>query len=417
MEELYRSDSVVVRRVSAEDRTRWVVTFDNFGIGAGFNRSGFGEAFFRSRGISAIHVLGRSDDWYQYDDMPLALKAVRVAVAGSDRVMTYGSSMGGYAAIRFADRLGANAVLALSPQYSIDPAKTPFDDRWNQDSHRIKWLPEIDGPVVCQCRPVIVFDPKSRDGSHVLRLSKDIQITGIPLPYSGHPATTYLQEANLLEPMILAVLDDTLDPHAAQAEARRTRKTNMAYLNELTRIQPPHRKRMGLRLARHAFELAADNPNAMWGLANQLVSAGHHGEARALFGQALSLAGRLPTLLTDYANGLVAAGDIGAARQVAAEVLSMNRTHAHVWAWSAHISWLAGEMAAAEEAIDTAMALDPVNAAYPEQKRAYERVRVAEPTKVSLSHGKWLVAGLRWACQRYQSMPFHPSRIRDSQPK
>src|SRR5690606_30202022 len=144
---------------------------DNYGIGHGFDRPGFGEEFLRNAGISAIHVMGVREDWYQYPEMPAAMQAVRQATAGAERVMTYGSSMGGYAALRFADAAGANAVLAISPQYSIDPKKMPFETRWHQESQRIQWRPEIDGRIVCDSYPVIVFDP-IEDGCQVERVQE-----------------------------------------------------------------------------------------------------------------------------------------------------------------------------------------------------------------------------------------------------
>lgn len=403
MDELYRSETVLVRRIASDDQSRWVVTFDNYGIGPGFNRSGFGEAFFRSRGVSAIHVLGRSDDWYQYSDVFLALEAVREAISGSDRIMTYGSSMGGYAAIRFADLVEANAVLAMSPQYSIDPARQPFDARWQQDAHRIAWMPEIDGPVKCRCQPVVVFDPKSMDGNQVSRLSQDIRIVEIPLPYSGHPATTYLQEADLLEPLVMAVLHDTLDPEFTRTEARARRKTSMAYLNELTRIQPPWRKRMALGLARYASRLAPDDPNAMWALANQLVSTGAHDEALPLFERAIQTAGRLPTLLNSYANGLMAAGRFSEAFEIAREVLDLRPGKAHLLAWYAHVAWGAGHEAEARQAINSAIALDPTSDAYSVLAQAYEGAPSKDVPCPSEARAGWFRSGFRWArrqCQR-----------------
>ncbi|WP_145986329.1 hypothetical protein [Sphingobium sp. YG1] len=53
--ELYRSDTLLVRQVDAGEGKNWIITFDHHSIGAGFNRSGFGEEFLRDNGFSAIH--------------------------------------------------------------------------------------------------------------------------------------------------------------------------------------------------------------------------------------------------------------------------------------------------------------------------------------------------------------------------
>ena len=89
--------------------------------------------------------------------------AARAAVPEGARVMTYGSSMGGYAALRFARALRADAILALSPQYSIDPAVVPWEDRWRQDGARIAWLPALAGPLDPNVRPLITSTCRTRD--------------------------------------------------------------------------------------------------------------------------------------------------------------------------------------------------------------------------------------------------------------
>ncbi len=402
MIDLYRSDNLVVRCIPGSKQDRWVITFDNFGIGHGFDRSGFGEAFFQSRDVSAIHVMGRSDDWYQYPDIADALAVLREATAGSARVMTYGSSMGAYAAIRFADAVGADAVLALSPQYSIDPAKPPFDDRWSQHSHSIAWLPEIDGRVRCQACPVIVFDPKSADGMHANRFSADIDTCAIPLPHTGHPITTFLFEAGLLEQLVLDVFCGDIDVEATRLEALAARKTSVAYLNELTRRQPLSRPRTAIGLARKARLIAPNDPNALTGLAERLSIAGQHEEALSLFDTALSIAGRLPTLLIPYGSSLMKAGDAEGASKIAAEVLQAMPDHAYLWAWYAHILWSSGSEGDARRAIAKAVALDPHQTTYLAQQTSYrEHTDVGISSLATQARTKWLGGRHLWDRRRY----------------
>ena len=77
MERLFESENLVIKVRAQSDKSRWVVTFDNYGIGHGFERLGFGEAFFADNGVSALHVMGRREDWYQYPEIKQALAAVR----------------------------------------------------------------------------------------------------------------------------------------------------------------------------------------------------------------------------------------------------------------------------------------------------------------------------------------------------
>src|SRR5580658_5592563 len=99
--EVYRSSELAVRSVCESRSAACVVTFDSYSDDRSLYRRGFGEDFFRDRSIDAIHFVSRENDWYQYGEMPDALAAVAELVKGYDRVVAYGSSMGGYAAIRF----------------------------------------------------------------------------------------------------------------------------------------------------------------------------------------------------------------------------------------------------------------------------------------------------------------------------
>ncbi len=388
MDELYRGENVAVRRVPTAQTNRWVVTFDSYDIGHGFDRPGFGEAFLQSRGISAIHVMGRREDWYQYAEMGDALHAVRLAVSGAERVMTYGSSMGGYAAVRFADRVGADAVLACSPQYSIDPRKNVIDNRWSQDANRIAWRPEIDGTIVCAARPVLVFDPNGPDGWHAERISADVPITAIRLPYTGHPVTTYLNEIELLEPLLRKILDDDLDAEDFGIEARRRRRDSVVYLNALAVAQPAWRPRTAQALARRANTLSPDNPSTHVGLARLLTQSGDHANALALLRQAIAV-DRSPAVLVPYAEALLASGDFDLAAALTAEVVAARPDLAHLHAWQSHVLWGCGAHGDAVSALEIALRLDPANGHYQALMAFYRPAPSNEPPPETPRQSLW----------------------------
>lgn len=378
MIDLFRSDNVVVRCVPAEDLSRWVVTFDNYGIGHGFDRAGFGEDFLRNSGVSAIHVLGRGDDWYQYPEMAEVMAAVRAATVGADRVMTYGSSMGGYAAIRFADAAGAHAVLAISPQYSIDPYKVPFETRWLQEACRIAWLPEIDGPIRCACTPVVVFDPTGEDRRHVEMIAAETAVEPLDLLHSGHPSATYLSELGLLGPLVLKMLSGTLDLADFRAEARSRRRQCPAYLSRLAALQPARRAGLALALAQGAKDLAPDNPSALAAVASLLGKSGDHEQALAYLDVLSRVTGRAPNYLVLQAQALVDAGRLDEARVLAREVVGPECDAANLWAWLGHIEWQCGATGAAIAAVERAVDLFPSYPAYQLQLDHYRACLPAE---------------------------------------
>lgn len=375
MIDLFRSDNVVVRAVPAEDVSRWVVTFDHYGIGPGFDRPGFGEDFLRQSGVSAIHVMACREDWYQYPEMAEAMAAVRQATAGAERIMTYGTSMGGYAALRFADAAGANAALAISPQYSIDPAQVPFETRWLQDSHRIQWLPEIDGLLVCRCRPVIVFDPAGEDGPHIRRIEAEIDIVPVDIRYSKHPSTTYLLETGLLKSLVFDVLSGAFDAGAFKKEAGQRRRQSATYLSRLAELQPPRRHKTGMALARRACDTAPNDPIALGVLGKYCGDAGDHDQAVALHERATEISQRAPNCLVSHGNALLAAGRVDEALVLADEVIVQLPEQAHLRAWRSLILWQLGSAEQAIHAIEQAIALDPHQPGY---FQTLERYREAD---------------------------------------
>ena len=134
--ELYRSADLLVRARIGFDSPYCVVTFGSYTDNRTLTRDGFGEAFFISRSVNAIHILSRDNDWYLLPDIDRALEAASGAAKPFDRVTAYGSSMGAYAAIRLGRLAGATTAIALSPQFSLDPRVVPFEDRWPVETRR-----------------------------------------------------------------------------------------------------------------------------------------------------------------------------------------------------------------------------------------------------------------------------------------
>ncbi|MES2815272.1 MAG: tetratricopeptide repeat protein [Pseudomonadota bacterium] len=364
MDELFRSDNVLVRRVAMADQKRWIITFDNYGIGQGFDRPGFGEDFLRHHGVSAIHVLGGGDDWYQYPEMTEAAAAIRTATSGAERVMTYGSSMGGYAALRFADALGANAVLALSPQYSLDPSVAPDERRWQQDAERIRWISAFNGPLRSPARPVVVYDPKGPDRWHGDRIGQDAPVTAIRLPFTSHPVTTYLSEAGLLSQLVFDTLNGTIDGDAIEQQGRGRRRNSSVYLAELAQSQPASRPRTALALARRAVDAGPTSPSALLCLGQLLSRMGRHEESLTVHKRLVEVTDRLVNYMIPYGDALFAAGDVQGACAVAREVVATMPNVAHIQNWAGFMLWNAGFHDEAREAVKRAVQLHPSNTQY-----------------------------------------------------
>lgn len=370
--ELYRSANLSVRAAPMADRATWVVTFDHYHNDTDLDRPGFGAEFLASQGISAIHFVCKGNDWFQYDDMMQACRAARAALFEADRILAYGSSMGAYAAIRFADLIGANAVLALAPQYSIDPAKVPWETRWLQDGARIRWREALDGPIRCKAVPFLVYDPISDDLRHAERIAADIAIRRIPVPFSGHPVTTYLGDTGLLQPLLLAAIDPDGDPVGQVRAGLKRRKTSSFYLAELARAQPAWRLRTGMALARRAVAIQ-EAPLSLLALAQLNSRTGQHPEAAWAFERIMELTERDPSYIYPYAEARYDAGDLAGALILAAEMVAGYPDRAHLLNWQAGFLWEAGARAEAIAALERAVELDPYPA-YAERLAEFRRM-------------------------------------------
>lgn len=368
--ELYRSDTLLVRQVPASASQNWVITFDHHSIGEGLDRFGFGEEFLLKNGISAIHVLGRGNDWYQYADIFDAMATIREATACATRTITYGSSMGGYAALRLADAVAADGVLALSPQWSTNPSRAPWEDRWPQDSHRIRWIDTIDGALQRRARAVLVYDPHvALDRRHVTQICAETPSVLVPVPYSGHPASTFLSEVSLLRPLLEDVLQDRFNPKAMREAIRERRSTSSVYLGALAERQPEARPRTALALARAARVARPESTLGMLSLARILTRTGNHDEAVTLHREIAVRTERLPLYLIPFADALWLAEARTEAIAIANEVVNGLPEVAHLRNWLSAMLWKYGARSAAIEQQKHAVALTPKNRRY--RRRLY----------------------------------------------
>ena len=370
IDDLYRSATLVVRRVAGADPSRWIVTFDNHSIGPGFERPGFGEAFLRDEGYSALHILGWGDDWYQYPDVPRALAIAAKFLRGAERIVTYGSSMGGYAAIRFARMLGAHAAIALSPQYSIDPAVVPWERRWIDDGVWIDWRPEWRTAIAPCPRSILIFDPRL-DGRHAAMIAAEAPCLLLPLPRAGHPVGSFLATGDLLRPLLRDVLADRFDSASWHRRARRGRSANPHYLAELAMDQPARRVALAIALGRKSCELAPGNAYASIALGAVLLRADHHQEADTVMLGAVQATGRRDAIvLIGRSRTLLAAGRAPAAIACIDEALAL-APRAHLFAWRAAVAWQAGRRRAALADQWRAIRMAPRNPDYWRSLRRY----------------------------------------------
>ncbi len=375
---LYRSRSLEVKRVAAGDGCRQVVTFDSYHEPRGVDRPGFGEAFFQTEGVTAIHVMTYGNDWFQYPEMTSLLTLIRQVCVGAERLLCYGSSMGGYAALRFAGEVGAHAALALSPQFSLDPRKVPFETRWAPERRRIRFLRSLDGAITPGSRMILAYDSTlEADRRHAELLAAETDMILLPLPYAGHPAGGFLNDTRLLRPLVLTALDGSFDAARFRRAVHARRTGSAHWLSNLAERQPGVRTGTSVALARRAVEIAPDHASLHDVLARRLAAAGRYGEAIAVHHQAVAI-----EPIVDYLWGLSktlqASGDIAGALGVAQRLQQLAPRTAGYHAWAARLREMQGDLPGTLTDLRKALRQDRGNRGYRFQVRQLSwRLRIA----------------------------------------
>jgi tetratricopeptide (TPR) repeat protein len=159
----------------------------------------------RREDIDIIGVAPTGFDWFPRDTMAALLPAIRAAARPG--IVTYGFSMGGYGALKYANALGARGVLALSAQYSIDPADGTTGERgttyFDPVRHRDMRIAPGDYPDGA----LLMWDPEARsDDNHCRVLARLPGIRPVLLRLAGHATSAIFAETGRLMPVAEALL-------------------------------------------------------------------------------------------------------------------------------------------------------------------------------------------------------------------
>lgn len=223
------------------------VSFDHWEKG----RRGFApigkRSIFERRGWSHLRVQAARNDWFLNADL-LAALAEGARIAGRfARVTTYGFSMGGYAALRCAAALGARRAVAISPQSTPDPRRTPFETRWPRARAAADAsLDDLSGLDARGIEALAVYDPRIRsDNRHLRVLRRRVRgLRALALPFGGHPATRAIREGGALGAFSeLLLTAPHLDVAEALAHHKSARHHSAAYRAALDAALKSRRER------------------------------------------------------------------------------------------------------------------------------------------------------------------------------
>lgn len=214
---LYEDEHLVVVHQPAKGRPT-LITFADLT----FRPQGtkiWGEEVTRKLGVNAIGFVARRENWFPAASVAAAAPAVRAATEGP--AVTYGYSMGGYAALKHAAVLGAAQSFAVCPQSSIAPADVPSDTRFHrfyQPEHHAAMAVRPGEPGAFS---VLLADPyMPEDRRHAERLAA-AGVHWIRTPFMDHASIWLLVDSAFLGTVLGRLLEEDIAGLTALMRDRR----------------------------------------------------------------------------------------------------------------------------------------------------------------------------------------------------
>ncbi|MGH7103581.1 MAG: tetratricopeptide repeat protein [Acetobacteraceae bacterium] len=197
-------------------------------------KSFWGDGFFAKYGLGAIGFVAAKPDWFPEAEMRRAVDAIRprLARAPGQRLVSYGVSMGGFAALKYAALIGADAAIAFSPQISINPADVKhFDGRYVRfyDAARNRDM-RIRTENLAATNYVLYDNFWTVDRKHAERIAALGRVERFALPFTGHASIRSIAEGRIAEPFLLGLIGG--DPGRTaelRGMVRRTRRNTLVY--------------------------------------------------------------------------------------------------------------------------------------------------------------------------------------------
>jgi hypothetical protein len=224
---IIKSIGLVVEHFEHENPNHKIlfITFTNYG-NKNTAGAGFGGDFLLKEGFDVIAIKSSNDAWYSELDLELTTEIEKSIIKNKEkysRVIAYGSSMGGYGAIKFSKIFQVDDVIAISPQSNI---WLRDETRWVDSKSKLEetsQLKKCDFSATVNYQ--VIYDPRHRlDAKQVDNLrdvALDSKLTLLKLPYSGHPSGFFLSEVNLLKSWIWQIAaGEPIDPYVAKVRRK-----------------------------------------------------------------------------------------------------------------------------------------------------------------------------------------------------
>jgi hypothetical protein len=270
--EIFRSANVRALYHGTNNRDRLLVFFLAFEPGSNESLVLSSLAFLDRLGADFVVVIPSSNAWYQYPEMPECLDAILGTAGAYRETVSYGTSMGGYEAIKSATHLKPDRVLAVTPQYSIDRSKADFETRWESEARATNFIDD-EMNINAGTEYWLIYDPfELQDKLHVQLIASTVRnMRLIPIPFATHFCAHFLSETKLAPYCLDAILLGDFDHLEFRKLVRDRRQSSITYLSQvvqrLDRLQKCGQLRnSGLqrRLLEEIAQIPAINPRTWY---------------------------------------------------------------------------------------------------------------------------------------------------------
>ena len=228
----------------------------------------FGDLITRAKGLTinaekslekfhynVIGIMPKEKSWFPESSMLNMMDAIQDYLAPFQTRIGYGGSMGGYAAIKYSNLLDLKRIIALVPQFSINPLDVQ-DLRYNMFYHadvnqdmKIK-----DTDISKEREYIVVYDPYySEDSAHYIKIKELIpEVKTLHLPHTGHDAVAILASSHLLNDFLTHEFNETY----FYQKIRQVKKNSKFYYRKvIENLLPTHRWSLGQILKNNDFQV------------------------------------------------------------------------------------------------------------------------------------------------------------------
>ncbi|WP_424138805.1 tetratricopeptide repeat protein [Roseomonas chloroacetimidivorans] len=193
----------------------------------------WGKKFASNAKISILGFVAKTENWYPQSAMKAAIHASLPRIARYREVVTYGSSMGAYAALKYGAALNAGTAVAFAPQYSIDPDDgiqgSEFTMFFRRELHLGMRISPGDAPF----NSFIFYDSALRfddlSAKAIQQSNSGVKLIG--LPSTGHECIRMFASTALTSNLLhLCVKRDEVEVRRLVRQVRSTSTVRMAGL-------------------------------------------------------------------------------------------------------------------------------------------------------------------------------------------